>query len=82
MSQSLFFSTNLKAEKVSFKRALLKGLAPDGGLYMPEIIPSFTKKEIQSFTGKEYYEIAFDTAWKYLHDEFEEAELLALIKDA
>jgi threonine synthase len=30
-----YYSTNLKADKVSFSEALLKGLAPDKGLYMP-----------------------------------------------
>ena len=82
MSQNLYYSTNLKAEKVSFKGALLKGLATDGGLYMPESIPIFTKDEIRSFSSKEYYEIAFDVAWKYLYDTIDKAALLALVKDA
>lgn len=82
MPQELYYSTNLKAEKVSFKAALLKGLAPDGGLYLPESIPVFTKEEIKSFSGKEYYEIAFDVAGKYLHDAMEDSELLALVKEA
>ncbi len=82
MSQTLYYSTNLTADKVSFKDALLKGLAPDGGLYMPESIPAFTKEEIKSFSRKEYYEIAFDVARKYLHDVIEDEELMALVKDA
>jgi len=36
MKNIKFYSTNLKAEVVDFKSALLKGLAPDKGLYMPE----------------------------------------------
>lgn len=36
-----YYSTNLNSEKVSFESALFKGLAPDGGLYMPEFIPKF-----------------------------------------
>ncbi len=31
-----YYSTNLQAEPVSFREALLKGLAPDRGLFMPE----------------------------------------------
>ena len=34
-----FYSTNKKAEPVSFKEAVLKGIADDGGLYVPESFP-------------------------------------------
>lgn len=34
-----FYSTNRKAPASSFREAVLQGLAPDGGLYMPETIP-------------------------------------------
>ena len=37
----LYHSTRNFSEKVSGARAVLKGLAPDGGLYMPQAIPSF-----------------------------------------
>jgi threonine synthase len=83
MSQSLlYYSTNLRAPKVSFKEALLKGLAPDGGLYMPESIPSFSAKELDELTGKEYFEIAFAIARKFIPLEIPANELLALVKDA
>ena len=36
-----YYSTNLKSDIVSFEDALFQGLAPDGGLYMPEYIPKF-----------------------------------------
>ena len=38
-------STN-EAPAVGFSEALLAGLAPDGGLYVPETWPAFTKDEI------------------------------------
>lgn len=34
-----FYSTNDALNRVGFKDALFQGLAPDGGLYMPEFIP-------------------------------------------
>jgi threonine synthase len=34
-----FYSTERKTPSVSFRDALFNGLAPDGGLYMPETIP-------------------------------------------
>ena len=57
MSQPLlYYSTNLKSPKVTFKEAMLKGLAPDGGLYMPDNIPAFRTDELSSLSGKEYHD--------------------------
>ncbi|MBU1101484.1 MAG: threonine synthase [Bacteroidetes bacterium] len=77
-----FYSTNLNSEEVTFSEALLKGLAPDKGLFMPKEIPVFTKEEIKSFTDKEYYEIAFEVGRKFLRGQIEDDELLAITKDA
>ena len=78
----LFHSTNLKAEPVTFSQALLKGLAPDKGLFMPDEIPTFTREEIKSFSDKEYYEIAFEVIRKFLRGQIADEELLAITKDA
>lgn len=78
----LFYSTNLKAEPVTFSEALLKGQAPDKGLYMPEEIPVLTTKEIKSFSDKEYYEIAFDIGKKFLRGQIPDEELYKIVKDS
>jgi len=54
MNSILFYSTNLNAETVPFRDALLKGIAPDGGLYMPEIIPVLSADEILRFSDLDY----------------------------
>jgi threonine synthase len=77
-----FYSTNLQAPKVRFEQALLKGLAPDRGLYMPEHIPALTKDEIDSFANLEYHEIAFRMASKFLHDQIPAEELQKITADA
>ncbi len=82
MSQIRYYSTNLKSEKVSFEAALIKGQAPDGGLYMPDSIPKFTEKEILSLFGKTYPEIAFAVVEKFLKEEIPSNELLNLVNDA
>ena len=82
MKKIKFYSTNLKADVVDFKDALLKGLAPDKGLYMPQEIPTFTKEEISKFSQMEYYEIAFEVGRKFLHDQIPDVDLKALVKDA
>lgn len=82
MSQILYYSTNLNAGKVSFRNALLKGLAPDRGLFMPESIPQLTVGEIDSFSEKSYPEIAFEVSHKYLHDVISGDELMKIVTDA
>jgi threonine synthase len=82
MNKLKLYSTNLQSDIVSFSEALLKGIAPDRGLYMPEELPSFTREEIDSFSEKEYFEIAFEVIKKFLVGEIEEDELYELVKDA
>ncbi len=54
-----YYSTNRRAPEVSFKEALLKGLAPDGGLYMPCFIPKFNRGELEALSADDYPGIAF-----------------------
>ena len=82
MSEILYSSTNLKAPKVSFGNALLKGLAPDGGLYMPETIPQLTSKQISGFAGMEYHQIANQILSVFLHDAIPAEKLANMTKEA
>jgi threonine synthase len=77
-----YYSTNLRSPEVSFKEALLKGLAPDGGLYLPDSIPFISVQEQQSFSGKEYHEIAFLVLNKIIGNEINRDNLLKLCIDA
>ncbi|MBU2650225.1 MAG: threonine synthase [Bacteroidetes bacterium] len=78
----LYHSTNLKAQPVPFGQALLKGLAPDKGLYMPETIPAFSEDELDAFRNMNYPEIAFQVGKKYLLDQISEEDLLWVVKNA
>ncbi|MCK5132511.1 MAG: threonine synthase [Candidatus Sabulitectum sp.] len=78
----LFRSTNGRAPAVSFEQALLKGLAPDGGLYMPEEIPRFTAEEILKFSDAEYHEIALAVGRKFLEGEIPDEDLKRIVMDA
>ncbi|MEA3443386.1 MAG: threonine synthase [Bacteroidota bacterium] len=83
MEQSiLFYSTNEKAKPVTFSEALLKGIAPDRGLFFPREIPTFSKEEILAFTDKQYFEIAFEVIRKFLVGQIPDKDLLELVKDA
>lgn len=77
-----YYSTNLKAPEVSFREALLKGLAPDGGLYMPDSIPALSDAEIKSFFKSDYPQIANTILGKFTGDEIEKELLKSLCSDA
>jgi len=83
MSQPLqFYSTNLKAENLNFHEALLKGQAPDKGLYLPVSIPQIGADEIEGFRNMEYWEIAYQVTKRYLAGEIPDEDLKTIVKDA
>jgi len=43
-----YISTRNAKKIFSFKDVFLKGLAPDGGLFVPKIIPSFALEELKN----------------------------------
>jgi len=77
-----YYSTNRKSPEVSFSEALLKGIAPDGGLYMPDSLPVFTTEQLMGFSGKSYHETAFLVLHKIIGNEIEEQHLSNLCRDA
>lgn len=78
----LYDSTNLNAPAVTFRQALLKGLAPDRGLYMPQRIPSLAREELQELAGHSYADIAFAIGRKFLSSELADDELRLIVDDA
>lgn len=77
-----YYSTNHNSPPVSFKEALLQGLAPDRGLYMPEKIPVFSSTVLSSLGEMLYYEIAFLVLHEFLKDEVPEDVLRKMTQDA
>ena len=63
-----FISTRGGEERVSAAYAIKNGLAKDGGLYMPESIPSLTEDEIKKISGLSYSERAAYIIGKFLTD--------------
>ena len=78
----LYYSTNLNAPETSFRDALLKGLAPDKGLYMPATLPVVSTEELQAYKQLPYSEIAFEITRKFLHSEIPDADLRDITRDA
>jgi threonine synthase len=53
-----YISTRGQAKPLSFDEVILKGLADDGGLYVPEQYPTMPKEQISALKGKHYTQIA------------------------
>ena len=77
-----YYSTNRKSPEVTFREALLKGLAPDGGLYLPDYFPSISLKELESFSCKEYHEIAFIVLNNLIGEEINKNDLQNICREA
>ena len=78
---SLFYkSTRDDSVKVTASQAILKGLAPDGGLFVPESIPSFDKS-LEELSKMSYKEVAYEVM-KLMLDDFTKEELKACIDKA
>ena len=54
-----YISTRGQAPALSFEEVVLTGLAPDGGLYVPETYPQMSKQAIADLAGLPYHEVAF-----------------------
>jgi len=78
----MFFSTNGDSEPVDFRSALLRGQAPDKGLYMPEKIPLLTREEIHQLSNLSYPEVAYHVLHPYLGDLIPDQALKSLLQDA
>jgi threonine synthase len=64
---------------VSLKEAVLNGLAPDNGLYMPKRIPMFPSDYFSSLPEKSFTEIAFDVASAFLRGDIPQEKLKSIV---
>ncbi len=77
-----YLSTRGHPERKRFCDILLEGLAPDGGLYLPETYPQITGRlgELrQVWAARGYADLAFEILKLYI-DDIPEADLLALCR--
>lgn len=77
-----YHSTRGKAPVLDFAEVVLTGLARDGGLYVPESYPQFSKEQWQTLRGKSYQEVVFAVMQPFVGDTIKPDVLKALIKDA
>jgi threonine synthase len=63
-----YISTRGPAPSKTFTEILLGGLAPDGGLYLPEEYPQVTRKELDDWRNLSYADLAFAVMSKFAPD--------------
>ncbi len=73
-----YISTRGNAPARTFTEILLGGLAPDGGLYLPEAYPQVTRAELDAWRNLSYADLAFAVLSKFATD-IPAADLQAII---
>ncbi len=77
-----YISTRGSAPVLRFDEAMMTGLARDGGLYVPEVVPVMSADSIAALAGLSYEEIAFRVMHPFLGGSFSDAEFRRLIAQA
>jgi threonine synthase len=75
-------STRGQAPAVPFRQAVVAGLAPDGGLYVPATLEAQPADWWNRLRQAPFQEVAVAMAQSLVGDEFDEAELAELVRDA
>jgi len=78
----MLYSTQNKNHTVSFKEAVLSGLASDGGLYMPVELPQLPADFFVQLRGKSFSEIAYEIAHALLAADIPDEVLRRIIDQA
>tara|TARA_R110000868_G_scaffold56488_3_gene174766 strand:+ start:8198 stop:9493 length:1296 start_codon:yes stop_codon:yes gene_type:complete len=76
-----YYSLNKQAPNASFKEAVIKGLAPDKGLYFPETITPLSQDFFDTVDSLSYNEIAFKAIEQFVSPDIPETVLKTIIEE-
>ena len=74
-----YISTRNSSNSFKFKDVFIKGLADDGGLYIPKSLHKYSQKDLNSFEGLQYTELAKKIIYPFLGDFISENDLSNII---
>ena len=77
-----YISTRGEAPPQGFTDVLLAGLAPDGGLYVPEQWPHLSRDEIAGFAGRSYVDVAERVIAPFVGDDLSREDLRGSLERA
>lgn len=76
-----YYSLNHKAPNTTFKNAVIKGLAPDKGLYFPESITPLSKGFFENINSLSNVDIAFEAIKQFVSPEIPDAVLKTIVEE-
>ncbi len=82
MVGKLVSTRDINQKEISYTDALLEGLAPDGGLYVPTEYPQLTQEDLIQLKGKPYSKLAFEVKRRLVGGAIPDTELEVLLKNA
>jgi len=77
-----FVNTRRPADAVSLREALIEGLAPGGGLYVPETIDQWSEREIERLPTRTLTETAYRVLRPYTRGELDATAFEAAVVEA
>ena len=76
-----YISTRGRTPAQSFEEVLLTGLAPDGGLFVPESVPKVDRETMLSWKNLGYAELAFEIIRLYTGDSIADEDLRTIVDE-
>jgi threonine synthase len=76
-----YYSLNKKAPNTTFQQAVIKGLAPDKGLYFPESITPLPQSFFDNLHHLSRHEIAFEAIKQFVSPDIPETELRTIVEE-
>ncbi len=76
-----YISTRGQCEPQNFEEVVLTGLAPDGGLFIPETVPQLSREQILSWKNLSYADLAYEIIRLYVDGAVEDDLLKQMVTD-
>ena len=64
-----YFSTRDKNLSLDFKEIFLRGLAPDGGLFLPKVVKRYSTSELVNLKKLNYQDLAYEIISNFCGDD-------------
>ena len=74
-----YISTRNNSDYFSFKNVFLKGLADDGGLFIPKSIKPFSRDKLESLKSLDYKQLAVEIIFPFIGNFMTKEELTSIV---
>ena len=74
-----YVSTRNSLDSFKFEDVFIKGLADDGGLFVPKLIKPFKKEELHNLKNLSYNDLAAEIIYPFIGDFMSRDDLISLI---